>query len=94
MELIELISIRIDEVRSQRGQDITELARRAGIKDKTLWKTLHGSREMKADELIALCYVLKLDFNHFIDERIREDLDTRCRKAIQDLSTNPHSFGR
>lgn len=36
MELIELISIRIDEVRSQRGQDITELARRAGIKNKTL----------------------------------------------------------
>ena len=30
MELIELISIRIDEVRSQCGQDITELARRAG----------------------------------------------------------------
>ena len=60
MELIELISIRIDEVRSQHGQDITELARRAGIKDKTLWKTLHGNREMKADELIALCYVLKL----------------------------------
>ena len=44
MELIELISIRIDEVRSQRGQDITELARRAGIKNKTLWKTLHGNR--------------------------------------------------
>ena len=39
MELIELISIRIDEVRSQCGQDITELARRAGIKNKTLWKT-------------------------------------------------------
>ena len=52
MEIIELISIRIDEVRSQCGQDIT---------DKTLWKTLHGNREMKVDELIALCYVLKLD---------------------------------
>ena len=94
MELIELISIRIDEVRSQRGQDITELARRAGIKGKTLWKTLHGSREMKADELIALCYVLKLDFNHFLDEKILEDLDARCWRAIQDLSTNPHCFGR
>ena len=92
MELIELISIRIDEVRSQRGQDITELARRAGIKSKTLWKTLHGNREMKADELVALCYVLKLDFSHFINEKIREDLDARCWKAIQDLSTNPHSF--
>lgn len=45
MELIELISIRIDEVRSQCGQDITELARRAGIKNKTLWKTLHGKTE-------------------------------------------------
>lgn len=61
MEIIELISIRIDEVRSQYGQDITELARRASIKEKTLWKTLHGNREMKVDELIALCYVLKLD---------------------------------
>lgn len=98
MELIELISIRIDEVRSQRGQDITELARRAGIKNKTLWKTLwktlHGNREMKADELVALCYVLKLDFNHFINEKIQEDLDARCWKAIRDLSTNPHSFER
>ncbi len=82
MELIELISIRIDEVRSQCGQDITELARRAGI------------REMKADELVALCYVLKLDFNHFINEKIQEDLDARCWKAIRDLSTNPHSFER
>ena len=70
MELIELISIRIDEVRSQCGQDITELARRAGIKNKTLWKTLHGNREMKADELVALCYVLKLDFNHFINDNM------------------------
>jgi len=61
MEIIELISIRIDEVRSQCGQDITELARCASIKDKTLWKTPHGNREMKVDELIALCYVLKLD---------------------------------
>ena len=61
MEIIELLSIRSDEVRSQCGQDITELARRASIKDKTLWKTLHGNREMKVDELIALCYVLKLD---------------------------------
>lgn len=61
MEIIELISIRIDEVRSQCGQDITELARRASVEDKTLWKTLHGNREMKVDELIALCYVLKLD---------------------------------
>lgn len=94
MEPLELIATRIDEVRSQRGQDITELARRAGIKNKTLWKTLHGSREMKADELVALCYVLKLDFSHFIDDKIQEDLDARCWKAIQDLSTNPHSFGR
>ena len=94
MELIELISIRIDEVRSQCGQDITELARRAGIKNKTLWKTLHGNREMKADELVALCYVIKLDFNHFINEKIQEDLDARCWKAIRDLSTNPHSFER
>lgn len=49
---------------------------------------------MKADELVALCYVLKLDFNHFINEKIQEDLDARCWKAIRDLSTNPHSFER
>ena len=50
MELIGLISIRIDEVRSQRGQDITELARRAGIKNKTLVEDPSaGTEAMKAE---------------------------------------------
>ena len=55
----------IDEKRNQIGMTIRALARKAGMDDDLLGKTLHGKRKMTASELIALSYVLGLSLDDY-----------------------------
>lgn len=55
----------IDEKRNQIGMTIRALARKAGMDDDLLGKTLHGKRKMTASELIALSYALGLSLDDY-----------------------------
>lgn len=55
----------IDEKRNQIGMTIRALARKAGMDDDLLGKTLHGKRKMTASELIALSYALDLSLDDY-----------------------------
>ena len=60
-ELIKVINSRI----ADRGMTITTVAKRAGMNNDLLCKTLNDKRRLKADELINLCNVLDLNLDDF-----------------------------
>lgn len=62
MNITKVINERIRE----RGISISELSRRAGIKDELLRRSLSGTRSVKADEFIELCKELSLDIEDFV----------------------------
>lgn len=45
---------------------VAELARRTDIDKKRLWYILDGQREMRVEEFLKLCVVLKMDPRSFV----------------------------
>ncbi len=56
----------IERARSLQGMSIAALARRTDIDTKRLWYILDGQREMRVEEFLRLCVVLKMDPRSFI----------------------------
>lgn len=56
----------IETRRRERGISIAELARRTNIDKKRLWYILDGQREMRVEEFLKLCVVLKMDPRSFV----------------------------
>ena len=56
----------LEEARQERGVSVAELARRIGVDRKRLWYVLNGKREMRVDEFLKLCVVLKVDPRSFV----------------------------
>ena len=56
----------IERARSLQGMSVAELARRTDIDKKRLWYILDGQREMRVEEFLRLCVVLKMDPRSFI----------------------------
>lgn len=48
------------------GMSICELARKTDINTKRLWYILDGQREMRVEEFLRLCVVLKMDPRSFV----------------------------
>lgn len=65
---------RLEETRIERGMSVAELARRTKINRKRLWYMLNGKREMRVDEFLKLCVVLKLDPRSFITRDMVESI--------------------
>lgn len=61
---------------------IAELARRCGIDRKRLWYVLDGQREMRVDEFLKLCVVLRVDPRSFITREMLEEVAEATRRSI------------
>lgn len=55
----------IKEYISQNGIRQNFVAQKAGIPAELLSRSLDGKRRLQADEFIAICNVLSLDFDYF-----------------------------
>ena len=64
----------ISRERYIRGISIAELARRIGIDKKRLWYVLNGQREMRVDEFLKLCVVLRIDPRSFVTREMIEQI--------------------
>ena len=62
MRVTEVLNKRIKE----RGITMSELARRVGMSDELLRRSLAGIRNIKADEFVNLCNELALDIEDFV----------------------------
>ena len=49
----------------ERGITISELARRVGMDNELLRRSLAGTRGIKADEFVGICHELSLDIEDF-----------------------------
>ena len=67
----------IERARLERGISVAELARRIGVDRKRLWCVLNGKREMRVDEFLALCIVLRIDPRAFITREMVEKVAER-----------------
>ena len=56
----------INRSRLERSMSVAELARRTDIDKKRLWHILDGQREMRVEEFLKLCVVLKMDPRSFV----------------------------
>ena len=79
----EFIAALVEEERDFRGISVAELARRASVEPKRLWRILHGEREMKADEFVRLCVVLSLDFRKFVPKEMVLGLQERRHRMTE-----------
>lgn len=61
---------------------VAELARRCGIDRKRLWYILNGQREMRIDEFLKLCIVLRLDPRSFVTREMVEEVAEATRRSI------------
>lgn len=66
MGIINVLNERIKE----RGITVSELARRVGMSDELLRRSLAGTRNVKADEFIELCRELSLDIEDFTPREV------------------------
>lgn len=83
----EFIAALVEEERDFRGISVAELARRASVEPKRLWRILHGEREMKADEFVRLCVVLGLDFRRFVPKEMVLDLQEHRSKMAKEFGS-------
>ena len=74
MDHAKLVAVRMEEARAVRGISVAELARRALIDRKRLWYILNGQRQMRADEFIRLCIILRLDMRFFLTPELCKQL--------------------
>lgn len=56
----------LNNVIRERGIPVAELARRAGIDGELLRRSLCGTRNLRATELVAICKVLHLEVEDFL----------------------------
>ena len=56
----------INRSRLERSMSVAEIARRTDIDKKRLWYILDGQREMRVEEFLKLCVVLKMDPRSFV----------------------------
>lgn len=56
----------INRSRLERSMSVAELARRTDIDKKRLWYILDGQSEMRVEEFLKLCVVLKMDPRSFV----------------------------
>ena len=61
MSVTSVLNQRIKE----RGIPVSELARRIGMDNELLRRSLAGTRGIKADEFVGLCHELALDIDDF-----------------------------
>lgn len=85
MDHEKFIAALMEEERDFRGISVAELARRASIEPKRLWRILRGERQMKADEFVRLCVVLGLDFRRFVPKDMALGLKERLRKLAEEF---------
>lgn len=74
---------KVEEMRRERGIKVAELARRADIDKKRLWYILNGQREMRVDEFLKLCVVLRVDPRGFVTRDMVEDVAEATRRSIE-----------
>lgn len=67
----------IERIRRRQGIPVAELARRIGVDRKRLWRVLNGRREMRVDEFLALCVVLRVDPRAFVTEKLIREIEER-----------------
>lgn len=68
--------------KQQWGISVAELARRVGVDRKRLWYVLNGQREMRIDEFLKLCVVLRVDPRSFITREMLEEVAEATRRSI------------
>lgn len=61
---------------------IAELARRSDIDKKRLWYILDGQREMRIEEFLKLCIVLKIDPRSFITREMIHEVAEATAQSI------------
>ena len=66
MNHLDLIAVRMEQARFERGIPVAELARRIGVDRKRLWRVLNGERKMRADEFVRLCAELGVEPVRFL----------------------------
>lgn len=74
------IAKQCDEIRKEIGMSVAELARRIGVDRKRLWYVLNGQHEMRVDEFLQICIVLRVDPRRFITRDMVEDVHNRISR--------------
>lgn len=82
VEYSKLIVVRIEEMRCERGMSIAELGRRSLIDHKRLWYILDGQREMRVEEFLKLCVVLKIDPRSFVTRDMVNGIAEAAARSI------------
>lgn len=77
MSYIDSIVSTIEQVRLDRGISIAEIARRIDVDRKRLWYVLNHRREMRVDEFLKICIVLKIDPKKFITREMLAEIKNR-----------------
>lgn len=74
MDHADLIVMRIEEARRERGISVAELARRIHVDRKRLWYVLNRKRAMRIDEFVCLCVVLNMGLGRFLTRDMADEL--------------------
>lgn len=83
----EFIVALMEEERNFRGISVAELARRASVNPKRLWRIFRRERQMKADEFVRLCVVLGLDFRRFVPKEMVSGLRERRSRMTKEFGS-------
>ena len=73
----------INRSRLKRGMSVAELARRTDIDKKRLWYILDGQREMRVEEFLRLCVVLKMDPRSFVTRDMVNGIAEATARSIE-----------
>lgn len=95
--LVSNITKKIAEHVSEMGINISELSRKSGVTYSALYASLANNekrRELRADELISICIVLKLNPMDFTEvKKERNVTDGRCKKRKESHSKYDYGVG-
>lgn len=70
-------------MRLEYGMSICELARRTDINTKRLWYIFDGQREMRVEEFLKLCVVLKMDPRSFVTRDMVNGIAEATARSIE-----------
>ena len=73
----------INRSRLERSMSVAELARRTDIDKKRLWHILDGQREMRVEEFLKLCVVLKMDPRSFVTRDMVNGIAEATARSIE-----------
>ena len=74
---------KLNACRLRQGISIAELARRTEINGKRLWHVINEQREMRVDEFLKLCIVLRVDPRSFVTREMVDDVAGATRRSIE-----------